>query len=155
MKDDRDDLDRVTLRRASPGASWLARMRAGVALLGTRALVADDDAPFADVVGECLPLAGARVHLALNGLELVERLVLDGPYDFVVADVCMPWLNGLHAIGRARFFGRHVPVLFLSGCTDPELPAWVASLGAQASLLHKPFEPRTLLLAVASLLVGR
>ncbi len=155
MKDERDDLDRATPRLASPGGAWSARARAGVALLGLRALVADDDAPFADAVGDCLTLAGARVQLALNGLELVERMLRDGPYDFVVADVCMPWLNGLHAIGRARWFGLHVPVLFLSGYTDPELPAWVASLGAQARLLYKPFELRTLLLSVEALLLGR
>ncbi len=103
------------------------------------------------MLAEILAGHGYEVRLAFNGTELGERLSTEGPFDLVVTDVAMPWMNGIQVIHRARWLGVDVPVLFISGINDPSLEDWVAAVGPRAQLLRKPFNPRALLDAIARL----
>jgi len=121
----------------------------------TRVLVADDDPFVLDVVADALSHRGAEVVRAADGGELIERLALHGPFDLIVTDVSMPWMNGLQAIRSTRLAGIDAPVIVMSALADPRIPSQVRALGTKAVLLRKPFAMKDLDALVSTLLERR
>jgi CheY-like chemotaxis protein len=115
-------------------------------------LVADDDPEVLDAVAETLTTTGADVIRATSGAELIEQLATAGPFDLVITDVSMPWMNGLQAIRTTRAAGLATAVIVMTALTDPRIPAQVQALGRNARLLRKPFELTELVDAAASML---
>jgi CheY-like chemotaxis protein len=109
-----------------------------------RALLADDDADFLDVVVRVTEHAGIEVVRAASGHELLETLANDGPFDVVVTDIAMPWMTGLHVILSARRAGWTQPVIVMSGLLDANTRDQVAALGPPVAFLLKPFSIRDL-----------
>jgi CheY-like chemotaxis protein len=106
---------------------------------GVRVLVADDDPQLLDAVCEALARLDANVVRASSGADLIEQLAT-APFDLVVTDISMPWMNGLQAMRSTRAAGLATSVIVMTALTDPRIPAQVKSLGANAVLLRKPFE---------------
>jgi DNA-binding response OmpR family regulator len=117
-----------------------------------RILVADDDHVLLTMVADALERMGAHVARAGTGAELVRRLVEHGPFDLVVTDICMPWMDGLQAMRSVRYAGLAPALIFITGLTDDSLADRVAALGRRAVLLRKPFELAELEAAVHELL---
>jgi CheY-like chemotaxis protein len=61
---------------------------------GARVLVADDDPLLLATVTDALTHLGAKVTSAASGAELIEQMANEGPFDLVVTDISMPWMNG-------------------------------------------------------------
>ena len=104
-----------------------------------RALIADDDPEMLTMVTKALRQFGADVVDARSGAELLELIANDGAFDVIVTDISMPWMTGMQVMQSARTAGLPVPVVVITALRDPTVPAQVASLGARAELLHKPF----------------
>src|SRR5262245_39409464 len=115
-------------------------------------LVADDDPELLDVVAEAFTTQGAQVARANNGAQLIEQLANAGPFDLVVTDIRMPWMNGLKAIHSTRAAGIGTSVIIMTALEDERLPAQVHALGENALLLRKPFELSELESAASKLL---
>ncbi|MBK7857820.1 MAG: response regulator [Archangiaceae bacterium] len=105
-----------------------------------RIVVADDDPAFRGSLADAVRAHGFEVTVAASGMELVERVVYQGPFVALLADISMPWMNGLQAVRRLHAFGLALPAVMISALEDRELEAWVRCLGAQTVLLRKPFE---------------
>jgi CheY-like chemotaxis protein len=105
-----------------------------------RILVADDDPELLTTVADALERMGADVVRAGTGAELVRRLVEHGPFDLVVTDIFMPWMDGLQAMRLVRYAGLAPALIFITGLTDDSLTDRVAALGRRTVLLRKPFE---------------
>jgi DNA-binding response OmpR family regulator len=108
-------------------------------------LVADDDLDVCEMLATKLTLTGYEVHTATNGedaLAVIER----GGVDVAVLDVVMPWRSGFELCRRLRErpAGTAVPVILLTGRTDPEAMAAGIEAGAVA-YLTKPVDLRRLL----------
>jgi CheY-like chemotaxis protein len=108
-------------------------------LSDARILVADDDPLLLDAVADALSGLGARVTRAATGAELIDELAAAGPFDLVVTDVAMPWMNGLSAMRAARTAGLGTAVIVMTARQDEQIPAQVRALGRNAVLLRKPF----------------
>jgi CheY-like chemotaxis protein len=108
------------------------------------ALIADDEAEVRGLVGEVLADAGFEIVLARDGLELVELAARHRP-QLIVADVMMPSMDGYTAVARLRGQAAtaDIPVIMVTGCTDPAYAELSAGMGACAHLT-KPFSPRRL-----------
>jgi CheY-like chemotaxis protein len=104
-----------------------------------RVLVADDDALLLSAVVEAFTQFGADVTPAASGAELIDALAGEGPFDLVVTDVSMPWMNGLRAMRTARAAGVGTAVILMTALQDKNLEREVRALGGQAMLLRKPF----------------
>ena len=78
-------------------------------------------------------------------------IALHGPFDLIVTDVDMPWMDGITAIRSARGSEVQVPVLVITGISRPDLAAEVERLG-NARLLRKPICVSALRKAVSELL---
>jgi CheY-like chemotaxis protein len=115
-----------------------------------RALVADDDAAMLETISHALALLGYGVARAESGGELVDQLADNGPFDLIVTDVSMPWMDGLNAIRSMRTAGLATPVIVITALEDEGIPSQVRALGP-AMLLRKPFELREFETAVTSL----
>jgi CheY-like chemotaxis protein len=92
-----------------------------------------------------------QVHSATSGAELVVLLADHGPFDLIVTDIDMPWMEGLGVVRSARAAQIETPVLFVSGVDRPDLSAAVAALG-KAQILRKPVALSALRRAVGELL---
>jgi DNA-binding response OmpR family regulator len=117
-----------------------------------RILVADDDPELLTTVADVLERKGADVARAGTGAELVRHLVQHGPFDLVVTDIAMPWINGMQAMRSVRYAGLAPALIFITGLTDDSLTDRVAALGRRTVLLRKPFELAELESAVHELL---
>jgi CheY-like chemotaxis protein len=109
-----------------------------------RALLADDDADFLDVVVRVTEHVGIEVVRATSGHELLEKLTHGGPFDIVVTDIAMPGMTGLHVMHWARRAGWTHPVIVMSGLLDANTRDQVAALGPWVVFLLKPFSFRDL-----------
>jgi DNA-binding response OmpR family regulator len=106
-------------------------------MVGTRVLVADDDARLAELISRYLTMEGYEVETVADGLVAVERAIAEPP-GLVVLDIMMPGIDGLEACRRIRanLPTAELPVLVVSALGDEDEPARRA--GADATL-KKPF----------------
>jgi two-component system cell cycle response regulator CtrA len=113
--------------------------------------IADDDSETLDLLSEILRGPSTTIHKAASGAELVVLLAEHGPFDLIVTDVDMPWMDGISAIRSVRGSEVRSPVLVISGVSRPELPAEVERLG-NAKFLPKPILVSAVRQAVKELL---
>jgi two-component system OmpR family response regulator len=120
----------------------------------SRIVIADDDPDSLELLR--LALGGPQIEIceAANGADLVDLLAESGPFDLIVTDVLMPWMEGLQVLHSARAAEIRTPVLVITGLTRPDLQTKVDRLG-NAKLLHKPFGIPELRSAVANLVAGQ
>ena len=122
---------------------------------GARVLVADDDPLLLATVTDALTHLGAKVTSAASGAELIEQMANEGPFDLVVTDISMPWMNGLQAMQAARTAGVGTSVIFMTALADERIPSQVRALGENALLLRKPFDLSQLGAAASALLARK
>lgn len=108
---------------------------------GKVVLLVEDEADVRHIVAEILRRAGHVVHLA-DGLTGAEA-ACDGltGLDLLLTDLVLPGGNGLEVARRIRSRYPEVPVLFMSGYSEPVF----AGAEPVEHLLQKPFTSRTLL----------
>jgi DNA-binding response OmpR family regulator len=115
-------------------------------------LVADDDDPVREVVGEYLSQAGYDVVLAQDGQEAVELFEARGDeIALVILDIMMPRLDGREAFRIIREQSPSVPVIFSSGYDKRSSVSRFTGEDIQ-HFLQKPFRPSELLRLVRSVL---
>jgi two-component system response regulator MprA len=107
-------------------------------------LVADDDPPILDLVGELLAAEGYDVRLATDGLDALDQ-ALAAPPDLIVTDFKMPNLDGLALAERLRERDRSVPILLMSAVPPATSPPGI-------DVIRKPFDVVQLVSAVANAL---
>jgi two-component system response regulator MprA len=105
-----------------------------------RVLVADDDPEMLVAVSDALEGLGYDVTLVESSAGLVDRLATDGPFDLIVSDISMPWMDGLKTLRSIRTAGVTTPVIVMTALRNEHIPSQVRALGSNAVLLHKPFE---------------
>jgi CheY-like chemotaxis protein len=105
------------------------------------ALVADDEAEVRRLVGDILGEVGFETLSARDGVELLELAARHRP-QLIVMDVMMPTMDGYTAVARLRgqTATAGIPVIMLTGCTDPAYGQLSEGMGASAHLT-KPFSP--------------
>lgn len=94
-------------------------------------LVADDELPIRELVGEVLSAAGYEVRFAADGLDALDQALSERP-DLILTDLRMPGLDGLGLAARLRERDRSLPILLMSA-SPPDLN----TLGID--LIRKPF----------------
>ena len=115
-----------------------------------RILVVDDDECMRELARLHLSNAGYEVETAADAV-IALRAIMRRPPALVIADVDMPYLNGLEFVRALRSDSRYakIPVVFLTVRTDVDQR--VRELGTLACL-HKPLLAPQLLCAVAAAL---
>jgi CheY-like chemotaxis protein len=120
-------------------------------LVVARVAIADDDPESLELLAHTLASPTTEISRASSGAELVVLLAERGPFDLIVTDVNMPWMEGVAVIRSARASHIRTPVLIITGVARPDLESTVSRLG-NARLLRKPVALAELRQAVAELL---
>jgi two-component system phosphate regulon response regulator OmpR len=116
---------------------------------GFHVLVVDDDARLRELLQRYLVQNGYLVSVAADAasaLAALERIA----FDIIVLDVMLPDRDGADLTAELRE-RRGVPILLLTARGEPEDRIRGLEAGADDYLV-KPFEPRELLLRIASIL---
>jgi two-component system cell cycle response regulator DivK len=105
-----------------------------------KVLVADDDPVLAHLLRSGLREKGWEVEVASDAMQAVMFTMRAAP-DAIVLDINMPGGTGTTALKRlkASTKTRFIPVLVLSGSTDPGAAAEVRALGAE-EFMAKPVD---------------
>jgi signal transduction histidine kinase len=117
-------------------------------LVGTRILVADDNADMRDYVTRLLRDRGCIVTIAADGNAALEA-ARDSDPELIVSDVMMPGLDGFELLRalRADEKTRRTPVILLSARAGEEARVEGIAAGADDYLV-KPFSARELVARV-------
>ena len=112
-------------------------------------LVVDDDRRIRDQMSRYLQREGYRVTTARDASD--ARVKLDGlAFDLLILDVMMPGETGFDLAKSVRKTSQ-VPILMLTARAETESRINGLEIGAD-DYMAKPFEPRELLLRIASIL---
>jgi DNA-binding response OmpR family regulator len=113
-----------------------------------RVLAVDDEPDVLGLVETKLQKAGFDVTTATNGLEAVERAMIDKP-DVIIMDIMMPKLDGLSACTQIKTrMGASAPIIILLTARGQESDV-VEGLSCGADdYMVKPFAPRELVARV-------
>ena len=117
-----------------------------------RVLLADDHRIVAVGLEALLSRDYEVVGWAPDGRSLLD-LARRTPADFIVADISMPGLNGIRALGEMRREGLDVPVVFLTMHAEPVYARMAMEAGAAGYVL-KDAAPRELLKALQAAAQG-
>ena len=112
-------------------------------------LLVDDDRRIRDLLSRFLQRNGYRVTLAATAEEARTHL-RSFAFDLLVLDIMMPGESGLDLAAEVRKSSQ-VPILMLTALTEADDRVRGLEVGAD-DYLAKPYEPRELLLRVASIL---
>jgi EAL domain-containing protein (putative c-di-GMP-specific phosphodiesterase class I)/DNA-binding response OmpR family regulator len=115
-----------------------------------RVLIVEDDRAQALFAEGVLNGAGIEALVASDPKDVIDTMVRTTP-DLVLMDLHMPGLSGTELtqmIRRHEAF-LHMPIVFLTGDTDPEKQFEVLEIGAD-DFLQKPIRPRHLIAAIES-----
>jgi DNA-binding NarL/FixJ family response regulator len=116
-------------------------------------LLADDHLLVAEALKSLLAAEFDLVGVVEDGWALVEAARTLRP-DVIVADVTMPHLNGIDALGRLRQDGDRVPVVFLTMHRDVTFARRALEAGASGFVL-KHSAPAELVTAIRAALAGK
>lgn len=112
-------------------------------------LVVDDDQRIRDLLAKYLVQNGYRVTTACDAAS--ARSAMRGlAFDLVLLDWMMPGETGIE-LARDLARNDNVPVCMLTARTDPEQRVTGLEAGVE-DYIHKPFEPRELLLRLRNIL---
>jgi two-component system, chemotaxis family, chemotaxis protein CheY len=120
----------------------------------TRVLIIDDAALVRLYYRQTLERAGFEVEEALNGLEALERLLVN-PADMLIVDINMPQMDGITLLDAFRRQGlplSSIPALVTSTESQPKDVAAARAAGANFYLV-KPIRP-DVLTAYAAMFCG-
>jgi CheY-like chemotaxis protein len=104
-----------------------------------RALVADDDPEFLELMAKALEQGGVEVVCACSGNELLHKLAETVRFDVVIADGAMPWMAGLQVLQPGRNVRLLCPIVIMTAPYDYQTAAQAAALSERVALLRKPF----------------
>jgi CheY-like chemotaxis protein len=113
-------------------------------------LIIDDDPQMRRLLNRILRGAAHVVREAKDGRSGVALFQQRRP-DLVITDIVMPDMEGIETILTMRQDGLPIPIIAISGGSDPLYLQAAGKLGAAAEL-RKPFSPKQLLDLVAGLL---
>lgn len=110
-------------------------------------LVLDDEAGFAEMLCSTLQEEGFASHMLTSPSEAVEWL---GKHScsLILADYCMPQLNGAEFLQQVRENHPRLPVIMISGQMNTRDLLNVANMGVSL-VLEKPVERKTLIESVS------
>ncbi len=123
------------------------------AFIPARILLAEDDPLVREYA--CLQLhnAGYEVKVTANGVEALDRLQQDGPFDLLFTDVLMPEMNGPELARQAIQVQPGLKVVFTSGFFEGEELEQVLNTPL-THLLPKPYQREDLLALIQEVLAG-
>jgi two-component system OmpR family response regulator len=110
-----------------------------------RILLVDDEVQMLEIYGELLERIGAKVRAESDARVAASAIEQDGPFDLVVLDLRMPFVDGYELLRRIRSGpAKDLPVLVVTGYPTQGSAEECRRLGVR-EYLRKPFDPDELI----------
>ncbi len=119
----------------------------GGQLAAERILIVDDEPYVRTLMAAMLEKSNYAPVLASNGLEAIEHVEHDPPYDLILSDIVMNGLDGIGLLERIRELQPDTPMVMVTAIHDVAVALSAMRKGAYDYLL-KPFEKEQLLVTV-------
>ena len=116
----------------------------------TKILLVDDMEINQIVLSGYLENAGYSVDIADSGVDALMNIAKEN-YDLILSDIEMPNLNGFELLQYMKDKNIDIPVVFVTSHTSSEMEVNGLAMGA-VEFLHKPIEPKLLLMKVSKVL---
>ena len=117
-------------------------------------LLAEDNDAVRKVAEKVLGRFGARVIVAVDGQQAVDRFAsAPGQFDLLFLDIMMPGLSGFQVAARCRSLRPDIPVLFASGYAAESLED-KTEITANDAILRKPYGAEELRTAIRQLVAS-
>lgn len=100
-------------------------------------LVADDDEDLRELLPEAIRSWGYEVTVARDGMEAISVLRAER-HDLLLADLMMPFMDGISLIGKIREFDSDILVIIITGNASMEHAVKAIEAGAH-DFIAKPF----------------
>ena len=112
-------------------------------------IVADDDRVLSLMICGVLRQGGHKPIPAFDAMQALMFAMREPLPDVVLLDINMPGGTGIQALTKLKVNSKtaHIPVVVISGSSDPATAEHVVKLGA-ARFLSKPVDPELLLQTV-------
>ncbi|MBC7420960.1 MAG: PAS domain S-box protein [Bdellovibrio sp.] len=143
----KNHLPNVEGRKINPAAVENVIPEAVAALDGIYILLVEDSPDNQLLISRLLEKKGAKVEIAENGLEGVEK-ALNGKHHLVLMDVQMPVLDGYSATQRLRDAGFRKPIIALTAHAMSDVRKKCLDVG-YTDYLPKPINPAKLVNTIA------
>jgi two-component system, LuxR family, response regulator FixJ len=102
--------------------------------------IVDDDSDVRESLRALLESFDFKVQDYASGVDFIQHLIPGGLYGCLVLDMHMPAFSGLETLNFLRQeAGITLPVVMITGRSDPRVKARVLAAGASA-YLEKPFD---------------
>ena len=123
--------------------------------MSAKILITEDEIATRQIFASILKDIGYDVVTAEDGLECIQKAQMEKP-DLILLDIQMPVMNGFEALKRIKQNPktREIPVIILSGNTEPENIQKGLDLGAD-EYLAKPINIEELIVRVKSVLKAK
>jgi two-component system chemotaxis response regulator CheY len=115
-----------------------------------KVLVVDDSETIRQQVRLTLAGAGFAILEAVDGIDGLEKIRLNGDLALIISDVNMPRMTGLEMVTELQRLECRVPILMLTTEGQVSLIQRARAAGAKGWLV-KPFKPEILGTAVSKL----
>lgn len=115
-------------------------------------MIVDDSATLRQVVSIALKGAGYDTLVACDGKDALAKLATAGKVHLIISDVNMPNMDGITFLKEVKKLPnfKFIPVIMLTTESQEGKKAEGQAAGAKAWVI-KPFQPPTMLAAVAKL----
>ncbi|MEK0336026.1 MAG: response regulator [Nitrosopumilus sp.] len=110
-------------------------------------LIVEDDKDLRGIYKEILELYDYDVHIAVNGLEGVEKFKQKKP-SLVIMDAAMPILDGYKAFKQIKEIDNNANVIIVTGFSDNEQRSKEAIKLGLIKIISKPLRVDELLILV-------
>lgn len=128
---------------------------ADVAPSRVRIVLVDDDVPVLEATRRLLRSLGHDVVAIRNADDALATIARDpSAVDLLITDFRMPGRSGVELVESARAVRADLPIVIASGFPDATIDAW-SSTPLPVILLAKPFDRRSLALAITDALMQR
>lgn len=115
---------------------WLT---ASISTSGGRVLLADDNDSLRELLGQIISSCGFEVSEAGDGRQALDIFIsAEKNFDLLITDLCMPRINGGELIREIRRCKPDIPVIAITGYTDPATLDEVKALDVM--LFSKPID---------------
>ena len=101
-------------------------------------LVAEDDEPLREILGDFLKSPDRKIVACRNGEEALHALDAD-PFDLVISDLMMPGADGLEVLRKAKTLAPECVVIIMTGYASLDT-AIRAIRGGAYDYVRKPFK---------------
>ncbi len=112
-----------------------------------RVLVVDDEPHVTRLVQQRLRAEGYEAVTASHGMEALEKLATEGPFQVVVTDYNMPRMDGRQLCEsiRERYAGEDICIFLVTARLEEPLREWAEGL-PRVEYIEKPLSLQDLLL---------